>query len=155
MIIVKLRYIFTLVILIAVIHTMAVFFRLYEKNVGIDIPQHILAGITLGLIWLYVLQENESAKIKMSGDLLLGISIVCAALFGGILWELGELSLLKFLPDYAYMLKLYSLTLAEAASDVLAGAIGGIIVAALVLCKIKSKYTHHPPLPKKDLYAFY
>ena len=117
---------FLLVILIA-IHFIARSLGLYEGKVWIDIPQHILGGILLAMIWLKIIQHQKIPKI------IVFISIITFSVFGSFVWEAFEFLFWTFFPDYALSLKWFSPTVSDTLSDLFAGFIGGTIVAILTV----------------------
>tara|TARA_Y100000310_G_C20465506_1_gene707436 strand:+ start:246 stop:644 length:399 start_codon:yes stop_codon:yes gene_type:complete len=130
------KHIKTIIILVAIItilHIVSVVFGLYSKGIPLDKPQHILAGIVFGLIWIWLL---ESRKAKLTKPIFI-ISTISFAVFGSFLWELFEFAILNLAPSFANNFKIYSPNLAEAITDIVSGLIGGAIIGFWMAYKKK------------------
>ena len=123
---INVKYLFLIILLIVIIHSLAIFLGLYStKPVIIDLPQHFLAGIFFSLLFLMILEKRSVDYLK-SSRLILFISILGVSLLGSFLWELLELVLLNFFTKAAYELYAYSPTISDSLTDMLAGVLGGL-----------------------------
>jgi len=95
---------------------------------------HILAGVALGLLWLWILRKKS-----WTGSLpLVVISIVLFSIAGSFIWELFEFFVSKYLSEVSTTLKLYSSHLRDALEDMTSGTIGGAIVSVVYFYKNKA-----------------
>ena len=124
-----LKLIIMLILAVLFIHIAAIFTGLYQGKVWIDIPQHIISGIMLGLIWLMFIKDAIRNKM------LVAVSIISFAVLGSFLWEIFEFVLLQLSPSLEETVKFYSRTLGDALSDMFYGFLGGVLVAMITLFK--------------------
>lgn len=99
----------------------AIYVGLYQGKVWIDVPLHIFGGVILALLGIFISKEKH-----------LFFNIFLFSVGGSILWEVFEFTLWSFLPTIATTFKLYSPTFSDAASDILAGFVGGIMAMLTV-----------------------
>lgn len=103
--------------------------------VWIDNVAHAFGGILCAMIWVYLVQRKNLQLISTQKTAF--ISIVLFVFLTALLWELFEFSIFKLFTDFAYKLALYSPSLAEASSDIISNAIGGVVFAFFFARKIK------------------
>ena len=126
--IIKIKHILYLVIPTIILHFIFNFYNLYDVA-RFDLILHILAGIVYGLIAIFSFQNKNYNKKTFL------ILIILFSLFGSILWEITELGFLTYFKEYALLLDIYSPTLLESFTDILAGLIGGVIVGFIFYFK--------------------
>ena len=138
---INIKYLFFIILLIIIIHSLAIFLGLYNtKPVVIDIPQHFLAGIFFSLFFLMILEKKSIDYLK-SSRLILFISLLGVSLLGSFLWELLELILLNFFTKVAYELYTYSSTVSDSLTDMYAGVLGGLATYLYIIKKQKALKT--------------
>ena len=127
----KLSHLFAVFAMILALHLFAVFAKLYNgSTIWIDIPQHLLAGVFLSMIFVYVAKKNKYFSSDPSSFLFM-FSVVSFALLGSFAWEIIEFLFWKFLPHFAEKLKWYSPDILDALSDMAAGLLGGVAFAVV------------------------
>ena len=114
------------------LHLTGIFAGLYESQIRIDFPQHVLAGVLFGLTWLWWLKPEN--KIDISKWLIIISTLGFAALLGS-LWEILEFAVWKSLPAFANSFKFYSPTVGELLGDVIANLIGSLLVGLYAIRK--------------------
>lgn len=134
---IQLTYIAVLVMITGIGHFAALYAGLYNGKVWVDIPLHALGGVFLGLIWIWLNQRFAAGNdVARQSFLAMSISIVEFALAGSFLWELVEFTFWNLLPVPAAQLKIYSASVGDVLSDMVAGVSGGLLVAVFYGWKI-------------------
>lgn len=110
-----------LLVIIVVLYAFAVPFELYRKTPFVDLLQHFLAGIVLGLIWIEI---NKSKPEKLHR-----MSIIGFVLLISLMWELFEFLFWKLLPAYSSIFMLNSPTVEDMITDLLAAFMGSLIIS--------------------------
>lgn len=118
-------YIIFLTLVILGLHLIGIFVHLYDKQIPIDIPQHIIGGVIFGLIWILLLKKE---RLKLSNKIIF-ISTMSFAVFGSFLWEILEFVISNLFPYFSDTFKLYSPAISELLGDIGNGLIGGIIIS--------------------------
>ena len=128
-------YVVCMCLVVTLLQIYAVLSGHYDSGVVfIDIIQHILAGIALGMLWIWILWKKS-----WSGSLpLLTISIVLFSIFGSFVWEIFEFFASAYLSEASEVLKRWSFHRGDELWDMTSGLIGGTIVAVIYYCKNKS-----------------
>lgn len=109
--------------ILAISYVFALNYRLYLKTGAVDLAQHFIAGILLGLWWLK-LNGNSPAKTT-------GMSIIGFVLLVSIVWEWFEFLTWKLLPAYSSTLYLSSRSVEDLITDLTADLAGALIVWVL------------------------
>lgn len=118
---------FTLIIIgLVIIHGIVVKLGFYERKIPVDIPQHILGGVMLGLFAVELLKYAKNSSKFISIYL-----ILLTAVFGSFIWEIVEFSFLQFFPNFAATYYLYSSTASDMLSDIAFGFLGGLITVVM------------------------
>ena len=126
------HYIIILILIILTLHLIGIFANLYEQGIQIDIPQHILGGIILGIIWLKVINLQFHFSLQKT---VIFISISSFVIFVGFLWEILEFIVWQLFPNFANSFKFYSPTVQDLLSDMISNLIGGLVVAFYAIQK--------------------
>lgn len=116
-----------LVVLLAVGHITAIYFNLYEGRVWIDMPLHFIAGIALGVIWIWILDYREARGVSYSDLLLLTMSLVGWVLLLSFSWELFEFAMREYFLKLAQAWKIYPPNPKDTLSDMIFGLLGGLL----------------------------
>lgn len=125
----KISHIIFLLLIILALHLIGIFGGLYERGIEIDMPQHILGGVVLGLIWLHLLSEtNFSRPIIL-------ISTIGFVAFVAVAWEVLEFTAWKIFPVFADSFKFYSPTVTDLLGDETSNLVGGILTALYTIRK--------------------
>lgn len=128
----KISYLIILFLIILGLHLLGVFAGLYERQIPIDFPQHILAGVIFGLIWLRWLKPEARADFS---KWIIFVSILGFVTLLGSLWEILEFVVWKLFPAFVNSFKFYSPTVGELLDDVVANLIGGVLVGLYAVRK--------------------
>jgi len=121
----KISNLIILTLVILTLHLIGVFAGLYERQIHIDIPQHILAGVMFGLVWLWWLKPETRADFS---KWLIVVSTLGFTALIGAAWEILEFVVWKLLPTFANGFKFYSPTVGELLGDIVANLIGGFMI---------------------------
>lgn len=144
------RKIVLLVFALIVAHISAIYLDFYQGKVWVDIPLHIIAGIALGLIWLWIMDY----RVKSSDDHATSSATRCAnrpdffittlSLIGWVLlfslaWEWFEFLMRENFLELAKAWKIYPPNLRDTLSDMTFGLLGGamVILYKLIFQKLK------------------
>ena len=130
----KIFYVVVLFLVISTLHFVGVFAGLYENNVRIDIPQHFLAGVAFGVIWIWWMRTKD--KKRLSG-IIFFISILGFVALTAVAWEVLEFAVWNFLPSFANSFKFYSPTIAELLGDIMANLAGGVAIGMYAIRRRK------------------
>jgi len=127
---VKVRHVIGILVVMTLIHVIATLLGHYESDfIWIDKILHIMAGVAIGMFWLWIIQ-HKFKKIKKDkySKFLLVTSVIGFVLIVAFAWEIAEYAFWKNLPTYAQTLKLYSPSILDLVTDILANIVGGVIV---------------------------
>ena len=122
-----------LALIITGLHLAGIFLGLYERQIPVDVPQHVLAGVAFALVWLWWLKPEHKAGLSKG---LVFVSILGFATLLGVAWEVLEFVVWKLFPTFAGGFKFYSPTVGELLGDVLANTAGSVLSGFFVLRKI-------------------
>lgn len=133
------RHLIGIIILIVLVHAAATHAGLYKNGaLWVDFPLHVLGGSFLACGWLWVAQRPRLQNLLgKPSKVFLAASLVGFALAGGLLWELFEFGMWRYLPVSAGKLKIFPPTVSDVLSDFIADVIGGAIVAFIFLVRSK------------------
>ena len=125
-------HILAVLVVMTIAHFVGIWVGLYEGDVWIDIPLHIIGGVALGLLWVWLLQlDSVKAALGAPSPLLVSVTVIGFALLGSFVWEIAEFSFWQLLPNYATAAKFYSPTVTDVLSDLTFGLLGGALLAFL------------------------
>lgn len=117
---------------LAVLDATLVWLGFYDKGIPVDLFEHFLGGIVLGIMGAWWLR---SFKLPDTPRLLFVFAIACFALLGSFIWELMEYGLFHLTPNFADYFYLYSSTISDLLSDMACGLAGGLVVAIYYIYK--------------------
>ncbi len=128
-------YIPGLLLIMVILHFFANATGIYQKQINnnfvwFDNVLHAIAGVAFALLFLWILNKNNT-KHTLIKKIFLTIGFVfCLA----VLWELVEFGLFKFFTQQAQNLNIYSPSIKEACSDIMSN-----IAGATLLLLVKRK----------------
>ena len=116
-----------LFLLMIVLHIIANLIGLYQTSiVWIDKILHLLAGSAMALFWLWY---NQRKEVKTRKEVLYILVFVITL---AVVWEIIEFVFSSVFTTYALMFNIYSPSILEAAVDIVANAVGGLIIILFV-----------------------
>ena len=122
-----------LLCLMVLFHVFANFVGLYEQRIiWIDKVLHIMAGVGVAMIWVWVLQTCFKIALETIPKVMTVTSLLGFVLFAAIVWEVFEFAFWIAAPAYAVALNLYSPTIFDVLSDLVTNLIGAILFAAVL-----------------------
>ncbi len=122
-----------LLIIVAILHTIASDFYLYWSIPWIDVILHFLGGLTVSLssIWFLFSIKSYFSSLKLTKGEIVFFSIFCVVIIG-VLWEIFELYFgITFLSDGIFYIR-------DTSSDLLMDLAGGV-VGSLYSIKLLSR----------------
>ena len=123
--------IFLFVGALGLLHVLAIYFDFYKGKIWIDIPLHILGGIALGFIWVWILDFRAQNEKEFPGLLLFIFSLFGWVLIFSFAWEAFEFLIRENSPELANAWKIYPPNLADTLSDIAFGLLGGFLSGIL------------------------
>jgi hypothetical protein len=101
-------------------HLLSRVYGFYFKYSWYDILLHVLAGVALGLLWLWISRNSNflSSFVKY-------LSLLAFAVLGSFLWEIWEYTNWRIFP----WTTVYIQDVADILGDIFSGLAGGAIVA--------------------------
>lgn len=116
---------------IILMHAAGLLLGLYDQGIPIDVPQHLLAGVLFGIIWIGWIHAQN---ITLS-DTMLFVSTISFVALLSVIWEVFEYLIWQLLPTVSELLKWRSTTVHDLIGDMVAALIGGVIIALYAVYK--------------------
>jgi len=111
---------------LAILDATLVWLGFYDRGIPVDLGEHFLGGIVLGIIGMWWLR---SYKLSSTPKFLSLFIVTSFAVLGSFIWELMEYGLPYLTPNFADYFYLYSATVSDLLSDMACGLAGGLVVA--------------------------
>ena len=124
---------------LALLHVGAIYSGFYGGKVWIDMPLHIIAGIALGLTWIWVADFRAARGGSRPDWLTYSAALLGFVLLASFAWESFEFLMREHFLELAHAWKIYPPNLSDTLSDMAFGLLGGLF--SLPLRRFLSRVT--------------
>lgn len=130
----KFKYFFSLIVLLIAGHIGVSLLGWYGASDTADFPLHVLGGIALATLWLWVLNKTQS--LRTMDPWLLIVSTLGFTALGSILWEMNEYYTYTLFPNFGTELRNYVVSVSDVLLDHMAMLLGGLFTAVFYLMRV-------------------